>query len=107
MGDVDTIKMKFTGRFVGLEKVVELPVPLAAMSQRLDDRLIFKRTTPHGPGFCDVPIKWVGKLLAIGGHWQLAGLRPSKDVLQQIEEAKQACDAELQKQALDNELVDA
>ena len=65
-----TVKMKFVAKFNGTEKVVELPIPLLATSQKLNQQLIFTRPAGnHGPAYCDVPMEWADKLLAIGGSF--------------------------------------
>ncbi len=102
-----TVKMKFVGHFHGLAKVVELPIPLVAKSQKLEETLSFKRTSERqGPGFCDVPMEWVGALMDVGGNWQCVE-KPTPELLSTIKAAQVACKERMDKFALENELVDA
>src|SRR6185295_17994154 len=106
MKPANTVRMKYTGIFKGPQKIVELPIPLISNSQKLDEHLKFTREGTKGPAFCDVPIKWAGALIAVGGRWQVAEpLTP--EMLTKIAAAKEACDAEMRKFAEDNELVEA
>lgn len=102
-----TVRMKFTGHFKGTTKVVELPIPLIANSQKLEETLTFTRTSNRqGPAFCDVPVEWVGALLAVGGKWQVVDpLTPELEGT--IAAAKVRTDARMQKFADENELVEA
>jgi hypothetical protein len=101
------VKMKYVGHFNGVEKIVQLPIPLIAKSQKLEAVLSFKRTSEsRGPGFCDVPIEWVGALMDVGGNWKLVE-EPSTELLSTIRDAQEACKARMDKFALENELVEA
>lgn len=102
-----TVKMKYVGHFIGVEKVVQLPIPLIAKSQQLEERLAFKRTSERqGPGFCDVPMEWAGALMDVGGNWKVVEeLTP--ELTAKIKAAQVVCAARMDKFALENELVDA
>ena len=106
---VTTVRMKFTGPFRGKEKIVQLPIPLIAHSQALDEELRFTRLDERkGPAFCDVPLEWVGSLLAVGGRWQLADKeKMTPELTAKIADAKVACDARMEKFIQENELVEA
>jgi len=101
-----TVRMKYTGLFRGLEKLVQLPIPLISNSQKLEEVLTFTRALPKGPAFCDVPMKWAGALIAVGGRWQVVDAM-TPELLARIAAAKESCDAEMRKFAEDNELVEA
>lgn len=105
--DKMTVKMKFVGQFKGTTKKVELPIPLISNSQKLEETLKFTRTDKkQGPAFCDVPLDWVGALLAVGGNWRTVDpITP--ELALAIAEAKAATDARMAKLALENELVEA
>mgnify|MGYP001561891697 CR=1 FL=1 len=102
-----TVRMKYVGHFMGTQKVVELPIPLISGSQKLDDTLVFKRQGERqGPGFCDVPMEWVGALLDVGGNWRLVD-EASQELLAKIRAAQAVCKERMDKFALENDLVDA
>ena len=103
----NTVRMKFTGHFKGTTKIVELPIPLIANSQKLEEVLTFTReSNKQGPAFCDVPLEWAGALLDVGGRWQaVEDLTP--ELTAKIAAAKIMCDAKMDKFIADNELVDA
>lgn len=104
----NTVRMKYIGHFRGLEKVVELPIPLISKSQKLDETLSFKRASDkQGPGFCDVPIEWAGALMDVGGNWQLVDALVSPERMAEIRSAQAVCTARMDKFALENELVEA
>ncbi len=102
-----TVKMKFTGHFRGTQKLVALPIPLVANSQKLDMELSFTRTSDRqGPAFCEVPIEWVGALMQVGGNWKVVDkLTPELTV--EIAKAKEICDARMKTFALENQMVEA
>ena len=103
----DSVRMKYTGPFRGTTKTVQLPIPLVAHSQALSEELTFTRQSDRqGPAFCNVPIEWVGALLAVGGRWKMAE-DLTEELSTKIEKAKAACDARMEKFILENELVDA
>jgi hypothetical protein len=102
-----TVKMKYTGHFRGSQKVVALPIPLISNSQKLDEQLVFTRTSDkQGPAFCDVRLEWVGALLEVGGNWQIVD-KLTPDLARAIEDAKVACDERMKKFVLENEMVEA
>jgi len=101
-----TIKMKYTGHMKGSQKVVELPIPLIANSQKLDLQLVFTRAVDsHGPLTCDVPLEWAGALLATGGFFQ-ASEKITPEIQAKIEAAKELTAAKMQRFADDNLLVE-
>lgn len=103
----ETVRMKFTGHFRGTEKIVNLPIPLIANSQKFDEVLRFVRESDRqGPAFCDVPLHWAGSLLEIGGCWQAVD-RLSSATLARIAEAKSVNDEKIAAFVRDNEMVDA
>lgn len=102
-----TVKMKFTGMMKGNIKTVELPIPLVSNSQKLDAQLTFTRPAgSHGPLTCDVPLKWAGLLLAVGGNWKI-NEDMTDELAAKIEKAKKACEKEMEAFALENEMVEA
>ncbi len=103
----NTVRMKYVGHFNGTQKVVELPIPLISKSQKLDDTLVFKRQGERqGPGFCDVPLEWVGSLMDVGGNWKLVD-EATPELLSKIKAAQVACKERMDKFALENDLVEA
>jgi len=107
VSETATVKMKYVGHFRGTEKIVQLPIPLIAKSQQLDEVLSFKRDSERqGPGLCDVPIEWAGALMDVGGNWKLVD-EPTPELLSKIKVAQAACKTKMDKFALENELVDA
>lgn len=102
-----TVKMKYTGIMKGNSKLVELPIPLVSNSQKLDHPLTFTRPTgSRGPLTCDVPMKWAGALLAVGGNWKL-NEDLTDELAAKIESARKACEKEMAAFALENEMVEA
>ena len=102
----DTVKMKYVGHFKGNTKTVELPIPLVSNSMKQEETLTFARTTKTGAAYCEVPMRWVGALLAVGGNWQAAEtLTPETKARIEIEKAEN--DERMRKFALENELVEA
>ena len=102
-----TVKMKYIGHFKGLQKVVQLPIPLIANSQKLEETLVFKRESERqAPGLCDVPMEWVGALMDVGGNWQLVD-KATPELLSTIKAAQELCKTKMEKFALENELVEA
>jgi hypothetical protein len=102
-----TVRMKFMGPFRGTDKLVQLPIPLMAKSQKLEEELHFVRpSSKQGPAFCEVPIEWVGALLDVGGHWQVAE-SVTPELMTKIAEAKVVCDDKMRKFIAENELVEA
>ena len=102
-----TVKMKYTGIMKGNVKVVALPIPLIATSQKLDQELRFTRADKsHGPLVCEVPLRWAGSLLAVGGNWKL-NEEMTADLSAKIEAARVFCDKEMDAFARENEMVDA
>jgi hypothetical protein len=102
----DTVKMKYVGHFKGTAKIVELPIPLVSNSMKQEEVLTFSRTSKNGAAYCDVPMRWAGALLALGGNWQAAETLTT-DVKARIEIEKAENDERMRKFALENELVDA
>jgi hypothetical protein len=102
-----TVRMQYRGHFKGSVKTVQLPIPLIANSQKIDQTLSFERAaTSRGPAFCDVPLEWAGTLLAVGGNWSAA--EPlSPELLARIAAAKEVCDEKMRRFILENEMVDA
>ena len=102
-----TVKMKFTGIMKGNVKTVELPIPLVSTSQKLDEVLKFTRPTgSRGPLVCEVPLKWAGSLLSVGGNWKL-NEEMTPELTEKIDKARQTCEQEMQAFAHENEMVDA
>lgn len=102
-----TVKMKFTGMMKGNVKTVALPIPLVSNSQKLDQELTFTRAEKtHGPLCGEVPLKWAGALLAVGGNWKLnEELTP--ELTAKIEAARLACEKDMEAFARENEMVEA
>lgn len=101
---IETVKMKYMGHFKGLRKVVELPIPLLSNSQKLEETLVFTRTTNKGPAVADVPMEWAGALLHVGGNWQL-NEKVSVERQAAIDAAYEATNGRMEQFALDNEMV--
>jgi len=102
-----TVKMKFVGIMKGNIRTVELPIPLVSNSQKLDGQLTFARQPgSHGPLTCDVPMKWAGSLLALGGNWKI-NEDLTDELKAKIEAAKASCAKEMEAFVLENEMVDA
>jgi hypothetical protein len=102
----ETVKMKYVGHFKGNTKVVELPIPLVSNSMKQEEVLTFSRTTKNGIAYCEVPLRWAGALLSVGGNFQLAEtLTP--DLKGRLEVEKAENDERMRKFALENELVEA
>jgi hypothetical protein len=102
----ETVKMKYVGHFKGNTKIVELPIPLVRNSMKQEEVLTFSRTTKAGVAYCEVPMRWVGALLSVGGNWQVAEtLTPDLKSRIDIEQAEN--DERMRKFALENELVEA
>ena len=105
--ETSTVRMKYVGHFRGTEKIVQLPIPLIAKSQQIDEVLSFKRDSERqGPGFCDVPVEWAGALMDVGGNWKLVD-EATPELMAKIKLAQAACKSKMEKFALENELVDA
>jgi hypothetical protein len=102
----DTVKMKYVGHFKGTTKTVELPIPLVSNSMKQEEVLTFSRTSKNGAAYCEVPMRWVGALLAVGGNWQLAET-VTPDLKSRIEVERAENDERMRKFALENELVEA
>lgn len=102
-----TVKMRFAGVMKGNVKHVSLPIPLIANSQKYEEVLTFTRQPgTRGPLTCEVPMKWAGMLLAVGGHWQLN--EPSTpDLDRQIADAKLSTAHEVDEFVRINESVGA
>ena len=102
-----TVKMKFTGHFSGTQKIVQLPIPLIANSQKLDQTIVFSRqSNKQGPAFGEVPLEWAGALMDVGGNWQLVDkLTPELKV--QIVAAQEENNERMRTFALENQAVDA
>ncbi len=101
-----TVRMQYRGHFKGTRKVVSLPIPLIANSQKLEEELVFERAAgSRGPAFCDVSFAWAGTLLEVGGYWSLAEpMTPELTV--RLAAAKETTDARMQRFILENELVE-
>jgi hypothetical protein len=99
-----SVKMKFVGHFKGAIKTVNLPIPLIANSQKLEQELTFVRTAKSGPAFCDVPMEWAGALLAVGGNFQAAE-KITPQLQAAIEVAQEETDERMKKQAIENDLM--
>src|SRR5262245_29782867 len=101
-----TVKMKFTGNMKENEKVIDLPIPFISNSQKVG-QLVFKRPAgSRGPLTCDLPLKWVGELLVVGGNWKL-NEDMTDELSAKIEKAKKACEKEMEAFVLENEMVEA
>lgn len=97
-----TVKMKYVANFQGTQKTVQLPIPLIANSQKLDQQLTFTREAGnHGPAYCEVPMEWAGKLLAVGGSFQPAD-KLSTEIQGQIDAEREATDARMKKFSEEN-----
>jgi hypothetical protein len=98
-----TVKMKYIGHFKGTQKRVSLPIPLISNSQKLEQELVFERESDkRGPAYCQVPMEWAGALLAVGGSWQAAE-KITPELQQDIDRAKDTCDAKMRAFALENQ----
>src|ERR1700675_4814943 len=87
-----TVRMQYRGHFKGSQKIVNLPIPLVANSQKLEQTLTFERAaTSRGPAFCEVPMEWVGILLAVGGLWSMVD-QATPELTAKIAAAKAVCD---------------
>lgn len=102
----DTVKMKFVGISKASTKTVELPIPLISNSQKLTEQLVFSRTAAKGPLTCDVPLKWAGALLAVGGNWQM-NEKLTDELSAQIDKAKESTAKEMEAFAIENNVVEA
>lgn len=102
-----TVKMKYTGIMKGNVKTVALPIPLVSNSQKLDQELTFTRAEKsHGPLCGEVPMKWAGALLAVGGNWKMnEDLTP--ELAAKIEKARVDCEKDMEAFARENEMVEA
>ena len=106
-GGERTVKMRFAGVLKGNVKHVALPIPLIANSQKYEEVLTCTRHPgTRGPLTCDVPMKWAGMLLAVGGHWQL-NESSTPDLERQIAAAKLLTAREVDEFVRINESVDA
>ena len=101
------VKMRFTGVLKGNVKHVSLPIPLISNSQKYDEVLTFTRPPgTRGPLTCDVPMKWAGMLLAVGGNWQL-NEKLTPDLERQMADAKTLCAREVEEFVRANEMVES
>ena len=101
-----TVKMKYVANFKGTTKTVQLPIPLIANSQKLDQELRFTReANSKGPAFCDVPIEWAGAMIAVGGNF-LVNDKITPELQAKIDAARKDTDAKMRIFAEENEAVE-